>query len=206
MTVKLPGALARPTLALCAALLLGACMSAPNPDSSAAADRQLSPEERERARAELRSLRERTLAELYRRKPAVRAEIAAAPGYAVVGATGLNVVLLVGAQGAGIVTQRNGHETYVRMLRAGTGPGLGYMNYRYVLVFRTQTVLDQFLKLGADVSAQGNITMKPGGSGDSTDTMSSLTPYVSSYQLMDKGVNVQANWGGTKYYIDPQLN
>ena len=99
-----------------------------------------------------------------------------------------------------------GSYIIVRMLRAGTGPGLGYMDYRFVLVFKSATALDQFLKLGADVSAQGNVTVKPSGSGESTDTMTSFTPGVSVYQLMDKGVNVQANWGGTKYFRDPDLN
>ena len=67
-------------------------------------------------------------------------------------------------------------------------------------------ILEWFLTLGADVSAQGNVTMKPAGSGESTDAMTSFTPYVSVYQIMDKGVNVQANWGGTKYFRDPDLN
>lgn len=168
-----------------AAALLGtalaACMSTTGTgtgtDAPSSSGSQLSPAERDKARADIRALRERTLADLYRKRPAARAEIEKAAGYAVVGASGLNLVLLVGAQGAGvIVDQRNGHETYVRMLRAGTGPGLGYMDYRYVLVFRHPGALDQFLKLGADVSAQGNVTIKPAGSGESTDTMSSFTP------------------------------
>lgn len=195
-----------------AAVLLGtslaACMSMPGTDDpSASSTSKLSPAERDKARADIRALRERTLADLYRRRPATRAEIEKAAGYAVIGASGLNVVLLVGAQGAGVVVdRRSGQETFVRMLRAGTGPGLGYMDYRFVLVFKSATALDQFLKLGADVSAQGNVTVKPSGSGESTDTMTSFTPGVSVYQLMDKGVNVQANWGGTKYYRDPDLN
>lgn len=193
-------------LSLCLAVPLFACSSAgSNGDEPQA--RSLSAEQKDDERAQLRAMRDQTLKDLYAQRPATRAEIAKAKGYAVVGASGLNLVLLVGAEGGGmIVDQRSGKETFIRMLRAGTGPGLGYMKYRYVLVFKNDTAFDQFLTLGVDVSAQGNATIKPGGVGESTDAMASFTPYVSVYQLMDKGVNVQANWGGTKYFKDPDLN
>lgn len=195
------------TLALLAAALLTGCMNDSAMTSAVEGGAKLTPAQREAGRQELLALRDRTLADLYKAKPETRQEIAKSVGYAVIGAEGLNVVLLVGAQGQGvIVDRRTGKETFIRMLRAGTGPGLGYMRYRNVLVFKNADVLDQFLQLGVDVGAQGNAVVKPGGTGSSADAMLSFTPYLSIYNLTDSGVNVQANWGGTKYLLDPDLN
>lgn len=195
------------TLALLAASLLTGCMNDSAMTSAVEGGAKLTPAQREAGRQELLALRDRTLADLYKAKPETRQEIGKAVGYAVIGAEGLNVVLLVGAQGQGvIVDKRTGKETFIRMLRAGTGPGLGYMRYRNVLVFKNAEVLEQFLQLGVDVGAQGNAVVKPGGAGSSADAMLSFTPYLSIYNLTDSGVNVQANWGGTKYLLDPDLN
>ena len=34
----------------------------------------------------------------------------------------------------------------------------------------------------------------------------SFNPYIRTWQLTDKGFAVQANWGGTAYFVDPDLN
>ncbi len=189
-------------------LMLGGCMSAGTHTTSGEPNSAtLAPHEREEARQKILAMRDQALQDLYRQNPAAREEIEKAAGYAVIDTSGINVILLVEANGHGLlVNQRNGKETFIRMLRLGTGPGLGYVNYRQVMVFKNDAVFEQFAKLGVDVSAQGNATFKPGGKGQSLDDSTSFTPYLSIYQLTDSGVLMQANWGGTKYIADDQLN
>ena len=66
---------------------------------------------------------------------------------------------------------------------------------------RSEAALAQF-KLGdsggADVS--GSATLGTSGK------QYSLNPYITVYQVSDKGYAVQANWGGTAYLVDPDLN
>ena len=161
----------------------------------------------EKKRAERRKLRDDTLAQLYAEKPDVRGEIAKAEGYAVFQGTQLNLVLYVGASGTGIlVDNKGGAEIFMAMKRAGTGPGAGYKDYRQVMVFKSRALFDQFKTVGADVSASADATMKVGGKGTALDGSVSFNPELSVYQFTDRGLLLQANWGGLAYYPDSDLN
>ena len=128
-------------------------------------------------------------------------------GYAVFDAAGINIVLLAGVKGNGVaVDNARGKATYMTMLRAGTGPGVGYKDYRMVFVFKSKTVFDQFTTLGMDAGVSTDATMKTGGKGTEAVEAVSFNPYVKVYQITDKGLLLQANWGGTKIVKDPELN
>jgi lipid-binding SYLF domain-containing protein len=92
------------------------------------------------------------------------------------------------------------------MKRAGTGPGVGYKGYRQIMVFKTRALFDQFRTVGADVSASADATAKVGGKGSSFDGSVSFNPQLSVYQITDRGLLLQANWGGVAYYPDSELN
>jgi lipid-binding SYLF domain-containing protein len=145
-------------------------------------------------------MRDATLERLYKEKPETRDLIAKAPGYAVFDATGVNLVLYVGGKGAGVLTENaTSKPTYMTMVRAGTGPGLGYKEFKQIIIFKTKGAMDMFLSAGVDV----------GGSFDFGNVMQqgeSFNPDFSLYSITDKGFTVQANWGGTKYFKDSELN
>ena len=48
------------------------------------------------------------------------------------------------------------------------------------------------------------LTMR--GKGTEAVEAVSFNPYVKVYQITDKGLLLQANWGGTKIVKDPELN
>src|SRR5438105_4891237 len=96
----------------------------------------LAPDEAEKQRVSLREMRDKSLKEFYATNPAIQAEIAAAAGYGVFDGSQVNLVLFVGATGAGVLTARDGAETFMTLKRVGTGPGAGYKNYRQLLVFK----------------------------------------------------------------------
>ena len=190
------------------AFTFAGCASKPPADSAGQASGNLAPAEVASKRADRRKLRDETLARLYEGKPEVRDEIAKAEGYAVFDGTQLNIVLYVGASGHGIlVDNKSGAETFMTMKRAGTGPGVGYKNYRQIIVFKSRALFDQFRTVGADVSASADATVKmAGGKGSSLDGNVSFNPELSVYQITDSGMLLQANWGGVAYYPDSDLN
>ena len=157
-------------------------------------------EKRAERRDTIMKMREATLERLQKEKPETKDIIAKAPGYAVFDATGVNLVLYVGGKGSGVLTDNaTGKPTYMTMVRAGTGPGLGYKEFKQIIVFKTKGAMDMFLSAGVDV----------GGSFDFGNVMQqgeSFNPDFSLYSITDKGFTVQANWGGTKYFKDAELN
>ncbi len=189
------------------AAVLPGCSTTPpaqSPPQTGAA--KLASPQVEAKRAERRKLRDDTLAQLYEGKPEVRDEIAKAEGYAVFDGTQINLVLYVGASGQGILVDKGGTETFMVMKRAGTGPGVGYKDYRQIIVFKSRALLEQFRTVGADVSASADATVKMGGKGSTLDGGVSFNPELSVYQITDSGLLLQANWGGVAYYPDSDLN
>jgi lipid-binding SYLF domain-containing protein len=206
--------IARPSSAAALlALLLAACSNFPTTSSSTSGAAQgdaapLPPEEAAKRRAEILAMRDKALADLVAQKPRAKDELQKAAGYAVFDSSQYNVVLLVGAYGRGVlVDNATQTPTFMVATRAGTGPGVGYKSFRQVMIFKNKSVLDQFRTVGADVSASANATAKLGTSGGtSADAATSFNPYVTMYELTDRGVLLQANWGSAAFLPDAQLN
>jgi lipid-binding SYLF domain-containing protein len=200
------------TASVLAAFVLAGCAGSPpaasTPDASTPAADKVASADVAKKRDERRKLRDETLAKLYEGKPEVRDELAKAEGYAVFQGTQLNLVLYVGASGNGIlVDNKTGAETFMTMKRAGTGPGAGYKDYRQVMVFKSRALFDQFKSVGADVSASADATLKRSADkGTSFDPSISFNPQLSVYQITDRGMLLQANWGGVAYLPDSDLN
>jgi lipid-binding SYLF domain-containing protein len=155
----------------------------------------------------LLKMRDEALEDFYATKTEIKEEVAKAIGYAVFDGSQVNVVLFVGGLGGGVIVENgNGKETFMKMKRAGTGPGLGYKSFRQLMVFKDRTLFDQFRTLGADVGASADATMKIGGKGVAVDPNVSFNPKLSVYQITDRGALLQANWGGVAYSPDAELN
>lgn len=187
-----------PPLLLAGILLLGACSSTP----PTVRKEDLSADEVKQRRLQVNEMTREALERLYAQNPEAKAEIAAAAGYGVFDISSVNVVLLVGATGQGVITDnKSGQKTYMRAIRAGTGPGVGYQRLYQVFVFKNAAALAQFRlgdKAGGDVSASATV--------GTANRQYSFNPYITVYQVSEKGFAVQANWGGTGYVIDPNLN
>lgn len=157
----------------------------------------------------IRDMRDATLARLFKAKPETKEEISQAAGYGVFDAAQTNVILLVTGKGSGIVVDNaEGKETFMKMTRLGTGPGLGRKKFKQVLVFKSKALLEQFVSVGADVNASADMVLKPAESagGLVLNGVGSLNPQLTVYQLTDRGILLQANWGGVGYLPDTELN
>jgi lipid-binding SYLF domain-containing protein len=192
------GGALRLAAALGAVVALAGCASTGGSSSGTVAER----------RDELRQMRDTTLKDFYATNPAIRAELEGAVGYAVFDASQVNLVLYLGAMGAGVmVDNANRKETFMKMTRAGTGPGVGYKTYRQLMVFKDRSVFDTFSTVGADVGASADATFKTSGTkGVTLDGSTSFNPTLSVYQITDSGALLQANWGGVAYLPDAELN
>ena len=186
------------------ALLLASCATS---DGQSKID-ETRAERREERRQALLELRDQTVAELIARKPEIKDEIANAVGYGVFASTHYNTVLLVMGDGAGVLTDNtSGKTTYMKMARVRSDPGVGHKPFRHLIVFRNRDLFDTFVTAFAFSSASDDATSKPGtGKGLVLDGSVSFNPMLSSYQLTDKGVILQANWGGVGYLPDEALN
>ena len=190
-------------------LFLISCAGTQNndPQDTSSASSTLTDEQKEQERNHILKKAEDTLAQLYKSKPEAKKVVESAYGYAVFSNTGYNVILYVGGKGAGVAFKNSDKKpVFMTMFNAGTGPGVGYVDYRQVLVFSSKTLFDQFITVGLNTSASANATIKVGDVDVDQSGAVALVPGVNLYQINDKGIDIQANWGGMKYFKDSHLN
>ncbi len=160
----------------------------------------------EEQQAEVRTMRDQVLADLYRRDASLREKINRAEGYAVFSNVGVNLIFASVAGGKGIVVDRRGKETFMKMASGGFGLGLGVKDFRAVFVFETKPKLAQFIDTGWDFGAQADAAAQSGDKGGAAAGAVTVLPDVDVYQITKNGVALQATLQGTKYWRDADLN
>jgi len=158
-------------------------------------------------RAEIRKMRSKTLAKLYRIHPAARANVNGSAGYAVFSNVGINLILLSAAGGSGVAhDNRTGRDLYMKMVSGGVGFGLGVKDFRGVFVFHSHKAFKHFVNSGWEASAQADAAAKSGDKGGAAAGAITVADGVDLYQLTENGLALQATIQGTKYYKDDDLN
>lgn len=143
---------------------------------------------------------------LVKQKPAVQKEIDGAAGYAVFTTTNVNIVLLVVARGEGVLfDKRRKAPVFMQALKTGEGLGAGYQDQYQVAIFKTAGAIDQFLLTSVD-GQRGGIDVDANFSAGSGGTIRSFNPEITFYTVGLSGYDLQANYGGTLYLVDQQLN
>jgi lipid-binding SYLF domain-containing protein len=154
-----------------------------------------------------RKMAAQTLQDLYKLEPTAQAAIQKAAGYAVFNNLGTNLLLLSTARGAGIaVNSGSKQETFMKMVSAGAGLGVGVKDYRVVFIFENEKALATFLDSGWSGSAQTDAAAKAGDKGAAYSGAVEVAPGVWVYQITKNGVALQLTLQGTKYYKDDDLN
>jgi len=163
-----------------------------------------SPDEK---REKARKMAAETLTDLYKLRPSAQAAIEKSAGYAVFNNMGTNLLLVSTARGTGIaVNSTNKSETFMKMISAGAGLGVGVKNYRVIFAFETPDALAKFIDSGWDASGQADAAAKTGEGGGAYSGATSVAPGVWVYQITKKGLALQLTLQGTKYYKDDDLN
>jgi lipid-binding SYLF domain-containing protein len=189
----------RPLLHLCTSLLLGLAVLAGVPGAVA---KSATGEKR----AEIDEMADDMLKELYKLKPMAKDQVKKAAGYAVFTNVGVNLVLASFAGGKGVVVDKQGRRTYMKMGSAGLGLGLGVKDFRAVFIFRTKAKLDAFVDKGWDFSGQVDAAAKSDKKGGALAAAETAIPDVEVYQITKNGLALQATLQGTKYWKDKDLN
>jgi lipid-binding SYLF domain-containing protein len=161
----------------------------------------------EQKREKTRKMAAQTLEDLYKLQPTARAAIQKSAGYAVFSNMGTNLLLLSTARGSGVaVNSTTRQETFMKMVSAGAGLGVGVKDYRVVFVFETDKALQNFVDSGWSGSAQADAAAKAGKSGAAYSGAVEVEPGVWVYQITKNGLALQLTLQGTKYYKDNDLN
>ena len=161
----------------------------------------------EENRQKIRKMATQTLQELYKLEPSSQAAIQKSAGYAVFKNMGTNLLLLSTAHGAGLaVDSKTKQETFMKMVSAGGGVGVGVKDYRVIFAFATDDAFNQFLNSGWSGSGQADAAAKAGEKGGAYSGAAEVAPGVWVYQFTKNGVAAQLTLQGTKYYKDDDLN
>ena len=154
-----------------------------------------------------RQMAAQTLDELYKSQPGARSAIEKSAGYAVFNNMGTNVLLVSTARGSGIAIQSSTkQETFMKMVSAGGGLGIGVKDYRVVFIFQNQAAYKHFLDSGWSGTGQADAAAKAGEKGGAFSGATEVSPGVWVYQITKNGLAAQLTLQGTKYYKDDDLN
>lgn len=147
-----------------------------------------------------------TLAELVHEKPHVKQQINASPGYAVFSNANVNIILASFGGGHGVVKNTAAGKTiFMRMGEVGVGVGAGVKDYRLVMIFQNQAVMDKFIDQGWVFGAQADAAAKASDAGGAAGG-EAVVNGIAIYQLTEAGLALQATVKGTKFWRDESLN
>lgn len=162
---------------------------------------------KEEKRADVRKMAKDTLARLYKVQPSAKKAVEGAAGYAVFSNFGTKIFFVGGGSGKGIaVNNKTKKETFMKMLEAQAGLGLGAKKFRLVWIFENHGKLDSFINSGWELGGQTSAAAKLSDQGGALAGAMSISPGVWLYQLTDDGLALELTAKGTKYYKDGGLN
>ena len=160
----------------------------------------------EEKRQAILNMKNDVLAELYKIKPDVKAQISSAPGYAVF--SNANVYLIFASIGGGHGVVKNnatGKHTFMKMGELGIGLGLGVKDFRGVFVFHNTDTMNRFIEKGWAFGGQADAAAKTSDKGAAIGGEITIDD-ITIYQLTEAGLALQATIQGTKYWKDDSLN
>jgi lipid-binding SYLF domain-containing protein len=161
----------------------------------------------EQQRQDIRKMRDEALAELYQKRPDLRATVERAAGYAAFSNVGVQVVFFGGGGGRGLVVDNaTGKEHFMRMAQATAGIGIGVKDFRAVFIFHDSESMNKFIYSGWEFGGEVEAAAKSGEKGGAASQTQLVQRGIEVYQLTQAGVSATATLGGTKYWKDKDLN
>jgi lipid-binding SYLF domain-containing protein len=163
--------------------------------------------DKDKARAEIRQMATSTLTALFKAKPAAEVAMPKAAGFAVFSNYGLTVLYLGGGVGKGIaVNNTTKQHTFMNMVGAQAGIGLGVKKYQVVFVFETEAALNRFIDKGWEFGGQITGVAKAADMGGAFQDAFRVGEGVWVYQLTEAGLSADFTLSGSKYFKDADLN
>lgn len=139
---------------------------------------------------------------LFAELPGARSLFGQAQGYAVFDNAKF-AFFVSGGGGAGVAVGRpDGTRTYMKMGTAGIGVGVGGQKYQIIFMFETRDGFARFVTRGW--TADAGATAVAGKRG--ANAVTTFNDGIAVFQLTEKGLLLQADIAGTKYWKHKKLN
>ncbi|MBI5624989.1 MAG: hypothetical protein HY924_14530 [Elusimicrobia bacterium] len=152
-------------------------------------------------------MKDETLARLHKEKPETRDMVKRASGYAVFSNIGTHLFLLASGNGYGVVIDNaTGRKVFMKMRSVGFGLGMGVKDFRAVFIFKSKSVVKDFIEKGWAFGGQADAAAKSGEKGGAAGGEAYVEDDIEIYQLTESGLALQATVAGTKYWPDKSLN
>jgi len=184
-------------LTLCVAITM---FAAP----AAIADEEKSSQELkvESQRAKINEVAKETLQQLFAEKPNSKDLYDEAIGWAVFDNTKV-AFGISGGGGTGVaVSKASGKHVYMKMGTGGVGFGLGVNKFQVVFLFQNEDTLKNFIEKGWQADAGATASAGKNAAEVKTNFVNGLA----IYQLTEKGLMLNADLAGTKYWQHDKLN
>ena len=179
------------------AFLAGGCRAAKGAKGN-------TPEEK---RTVIQSEMNKTLDELYAKKPEAKEKVAKAAGTGYFSNVNVNLLVMSTENGYGVVhDNKTGKDIYMKMAGAGVGLGVGAKDYRAIMVFNDPQVMQEFITKGMNFGGSADATAKTKEEGTSTAAGATAIKGMEVYQFTEKGLALQATVQGSKFWPDDSLN
>jgi len=146
------------------------------------------------------------LTRLYQEDASAKQLVENSAGYGVFSNANVNIIFVSGGGGYGVVVDRAGKKTYMKMGLGGVGLGLGVKDYRQVLVFRDSNTLKTFVTKGWDFGGHADAAAKAGEQGGELSGEGDINDDIVVYSMTEAGLALQATVTGSKYWKDDELN
>ena len=112
-------------------------------------------------------------------------------------------LLISGGGGVGVaVNSATGQRTYMKMGTGGIGFGLGVNKFQVVFLFQDEATLQKFVENGWQADAGATASAGKNAAEAKTNFVNGLA----IYQLTEKGLMLNADLAGTKYWLYDKLN
>ena len=156
--------------------------------------------------AEVRKATAASLQKFYKERPALRNDVAAAPGYAVFTTYGVSFIV-GGGGGTGLAHDKAANKDYfmnVRKASAGQQKRLAHQDTH--IVFKSQKAMQQFVDKGWEFGGGGAISAGAGGHTAGGGTGEQTIADAMTYTLTKNGLDVGGALQGAKFWKDKDLN
>ncbi len=153
-------------------------------------------------RAKINEVAKETLNQLFSENPKAKGLYDDAAGWAVFDNTKV-AFGISGGGGTGVaVAKGSGKRVYMKMGTGGIGVGIGVNKFQVVFLFQDEATLRNFIEKGWQADAGATAAAGKNAAEAKTNFVNGLA----IYQLTEKGLMLNADLAGTKYWQHDNLN
>ena len=166
----------------------------------------LEPDNPAEARKALDTMTEVTLVKLFSEHPIAKPLFDSAYGYAAFDSRKFSLILHTNGGSGVAVCRKTGKHIYMNMFGAGLAIGIGGKFYQQVMLFQNKDSFDQFVNNGWDKGWEGSSEISAIAWDESAELSTKYNGGLAIFVLNDKGILLDANITGSKYWQDSDLN